>query len=174
MHCTSFSRSARRRIRLALQREMRVADALSLSWSTISVSLEKEFERHIATRFTRRVVRGLLQSSSAMPKLRHPHIVSPDEVKITRDGDTVVFEYADPGVATTHLTMEVVGKLATMTDADLLTYWNEQIAATDQFIRMQKPITLTEIPVGKPQVEYSEKCDYSSGCHAVTFCGRSS
>jgi hypothetical protein len=93
-----------------------------------------------------------------MPKLRRPHVASPDEVKITREGDTAIFEYADPRIATTHFTMEA-GKLATMTDADLLAYWNEHIEATDEFIRTQKPFTLTEIPVGKPQVEYSEPSD---------------
>lgn len=93
-----------------------------------------------------------------MPKPRRPHLASPDQVKITRNGDTAVFEYADPRVATTHLRMGAA-KLAEMTDADLLACWNEQIAATEQFIRSQKPITLTEIPVGKPQVEYSEKCN---------------
>jgi hypothetical protein len=93
-----------------------------------------------------------------MPKLRRPHIASPDEVKITRNGDTAVFEYADPRVATTHLRMEAA-ELAKMTDGDLLAFWNDKIAATDELIRTQKPFTLTEIPVGKPQVEYSEKCD---------------
>ena len=75
-----------------------------------------------------------------------------------RAPDTAIFEYADPRVATTHFTMEA-GKLATMTDAELLAYWNERIEATDEFIRTQKPFTLTEIPVGKPQVEYSEQSD---------------
>ena len=79
-----------------------------------------------------------------MPKLRRPHVASPDEVKITRNGDTAVFEYADPRVATTHFTLEA-GKLAKMNDADLLAYWNEHIAATDEFIRTQKRATLTEI-----------------------------
>lgn len=61
-------------------------------------------------------------------------------------------------VATTHFTMEA-GKLVTMTDADLLAYWNEHIEATDEFIRTQKPFTLTEIPIGKPQVEYHVQSD---------------
>ena len=43
-----------------------------------------------------------------------------------------------------------------MTDGDLLAYWNDKIAATDEFIRTQEPLTLTEIPIGKPQVEYFE------------------
>lgn len=99
----------------------------------------------------------LVGSAPAMPKPRRPHVASPDEVKITRDGDTAIFEYADTKVATTHFTMKP-GELATMTDAELLDYWNARIEATDEFIRSQK-FTLTEIPPGKPQVEYSEQSD---------------
>lgn len=61
-----------------------------------------------------------------MPKPRRPHVASLDELKITRNGDTAVFEYADPRVATTHFTVEA-GKPATMTDADLLAFWNEHL-----------------------------------------------
>jgi hypothetical protein len=88
-----------------------------------------------------------------MPKPRRPHVASPDEVKITRDGDTAIFEYADAGVAMTHLTVKP-GQLASMSDAELLSYWNEHIEASEEFIRRQKPLTLTEIPMGKPQAEY--------------------
>lgn len=92
-----------------------------------------------------------------MPKPRRPHVASPDEVKITRDGDDAIFEYADPKITTTHLK---VGKekLAQMTDEELLAYWNEHVEATDEFMRSHS-LTLTEIPVGKPQVEYSERSD---------------
>jgi len=38
-----------------------------------------------------------------MTKPRRPHVASPDEVKITRQGDTAMIEYADPKVATTNL-----------------------------------------------------------------------
>jgi hypothetical protein len=93
-----------------------------------------------------------------MPKLRRPHVASPDEVKIIRDGDTAVFEYADPKVATTHFKMEA-GQLAKMSDADVLAYWNEHIEASDEFLRTQPKLTLTEIPVGRPQVEYHQRSD---------------
>lgn len=93
-----------------------------------------------------------------MPKLRRPHVASPDEVKITRNGDYAEIEYADPKVASTSFKLGA-DKLAKMTDADLLAYWNEHIEATDEFIRTQRPFTLTEIPVGKPQVEYHEQSD---------------
>jgi hypothetical protein len=92
-----------------------------------------------------------------MPKLRRPHVASPDEIKITRKGDTAIFEYADPRVGTTNFTMEP-GKLATMNDAELLAYWNGRIEASDEFRRTQK-FTLTEIPIGKPQVEYRPDTD---------------
>lgn len=93
-----------------------------------------------------------------MPKPRRPHVASPDEVKITRNGDYAEIVYADPRVASTSFKVGAA-KLATMTDADLLEYWNEHIEATDQFIRTQKPFTLIEIPIGQPQVEYQERSD---------------
>jgi hypothetical protein len=37
-----------------------------------------------------------------MPMPRRPHKASPDEIKITRDGDAVIIAYADDSVATTH------------------------------------------------------------------------
>jgi hypothetical protein len=92
-----------------------------------------------------------------MPKLRRPHVASPDEIKITRDGDTAIVEYADPKVATTYFTMGA-GELAKMSDAEFLNYWNAHIEATDELIRSQKYVA-TEIPVGRPQTEYSKQCD---------------
>jgi len=93
-----------------------------------------------------------------MPKLRRPHVASPDEIKITRNGDYAEIQYADPKVAATSFKLGA-DKLAEMNDAELLEFWNEHIEATDEFIRTQKPFTLTEIPVGKPQLEYSEQSD---------------
>jgi hypothetical protein len=83
-----------------------------------------------------------LLDSAVMPKPRRPQVASPDEVKITRSGDTAIFEYADPTVATTRFTVGA-GQLATMNDDELLQYWNEHIAATDEFLRAQKSLTLT-------------------------------
>jgi hypothetical protein len=34
-----------------------------------------------------------------------PHVASPDEVKITREGDAAIIEYADPKIAVTHFTL---------------------------------------------------------------------
>lgn len=92
-----------------------------------------------------------------MPKPKRPRVASPDEVKITRDGDYAVIEYADPTIATTSFKLGEE-RLASMTDADILAVWNDGIEATDEFIRTQHFPTI-EIPVGKPQVKYEKRSD---------------
>lgn len=42
-----------------------------------------------------------------MPMPRRPHVASPDEIRITREGDAAIIEYADSNVATTNF---VIGK----------------------------------------------------------------
>jgi hypothetical protein len=37
-----------------------------------------------------------------MPRPKRPHVASLDEVKITRQGNSAVIEYADPNISTTH------------------------------------------------------------------------
>jgi hypothetical protein len=92
-----------------------------------------------------------------MPLPKRPHVASPDEVRITRDGDAAIIEYADPKVATTHLT---VGreKLSAMTDEQILELWNDGVAATEEFVADYDYVA-TEIPLGKPQLRYSALAD---------------
>ena len=47
-----------------------------------------------------------------MPLPKRPYVASADEVRITRDGDYAIIEYADPKVTTTNLTVGAE-KLAT-------------------------------------------------------------
>lgn len=92
-----------------------------------------------------------------MPLKQRPHVASADQVRITRDGDAaLIIEYADDTVATTHLTVGAE-KLATMTtDGELLDYWNDHVRDEDEF-RKSVDYVATEIPLGKPQVEYFER-----------------
>jgi hypothetical protein len=92
-----------------------------------------------------------------MPLKKSPHVASPDQVRITRKGDTAIIEYADDTVATTHFTVGAE-KLATMTDEDLLAFWNEGIEASEER-RRSVTYTATEIPLGKPQVEFFEEAN---------------
>ena len=92
-----------------------------------------------------------------MPRPRRPHRASPDEIRITRDGDYAIIAYADDAVATTHFKMGSV-KLAQMTDKQILDFWNDGIDARDRFMAAQELVAV-EIPMGKPQLEYEELSD---------------
>ena len=92
-----------------------------------------------------------------MPMPRRPHRASPDEIKITRDGDTAIIAYADPKVATTHFKIGRE-KLAAMTDEDVFAMWNEHIDARDQLMQEYEHVAV-EVPPGRPLVEYHERSD---------------
>lgn len=93
----------------------------------------------------------------SMPLPKRPFVASADQVRITRDGDVAVIEYADESVATTHLTVGA-DKLDKMNDEQLLEYWNDLVRGNDEFRATVKYVA-TEIPVGKPQVSYFELGD---------------
>jgi hypothetical protein len=83
------------------------------------------------------------------------HVASPDEVRITRepDGETAVIEYAAADIGATHL--KVGPALNGMTDAEVLERFNEMIAAMDELRRNYKHVAI-EVPIGQPQIEWSD------------------
>ena len=87
-------------------------------------------------------------------RLKRPRPASPDQIRISREDDTAVIEYADPSIRGVHLRVGPV--LATMTDADVLELFNGMLEAQDEVAAGVDP-TLTEIPPGLPQIEYHEK-----------------
>ena len=87
-------------------------------------------------------------------RLKRPRPASPDQIRISRENDTAVIEYADPSIRRVHL--PVGPALATMTDADVLELFNEMLEALDEVAAGVDP-TLTEIQPGLPQIEYHEK-----------------
>jgi hypothetical protein len=92
-----------------------------------------------------------------MPMPRRPHRASPDEIKITRDGDTAIITYADSNVATTNLTIGRE-KLAAMTDEEVRALWNDHIEARDALMKEHEHVAV-EVPPGRPQLEYYERGD---------------
>lgn len=92
-----------------------------------------------------------------MPLPKRPFLASLEQVRVTRSGDDAIIEYADSQIATTHLKMGAE-RLAAMSDADVLAFWNEHIRAS-QALRNSLDHVATEIPVGQPQVEYFEPGD---------------
>jgi hypothetical protein len=92
-----------------------------------------------------------------MPLKKPPFVATPDQVRITRDGDDAIIEYADESVATTLLKVGAE-KLAAMSDEELLDFWNELLTAQEEH-RDTLSYTATEIPAGKPQVRFHEEAD---------------
>lgn len=86
---------------------------------------------------------------------KDPYVASMDRVRITREGDTAIIEYADPDVATIH--MKYGPRLAGMSDQDVLDDFNEGLVAMEHY-RAEHPYVAVEIPPGKPQIYYSRKC----------------
>ncbi len=87
------------------------------------------------------------------PKLRPVNL---DEVKITREGDTVIFEYADVKTMGGGMHLKVGEKIHQMTDAELLQMHND-MAEGMIAERMAYDHVNVEVPVGKSQIEYSEQ-----------------
>jgi hypothetical protein len=92
-----------------------------------------------------------------MPLPKRPFVATPDQVRITRDGDDAIIEYADENVATTHLKVGA-DKLAAMSDEELLDFWNDLLAAQEEH-RDALSYTATEIPASKPQVAFHPEAE---------------
>ena len=86
-----------------------------------------------------------------------PRPAWPDQVRITREGETAVIEYADPSVRVVNL--QVGPSLAKMTDAEVLELFNNMLEAQAEIAECVDP-TLTEIPPGLPPIEYNERSDH--------------
>ncbi len=89
-------------------------------------------------------------------RIRKPQRASLDEVKISRDGDAAVIEFADPSVSTTHF--KIGPQVRQMSDQAILALFNDMIAARAQLAAEYDNIAI-EIPPGRPQIAYSERSD---------------
>lgn len=75
-----------------------------------------------------------------------------DQVRISRDGKAAVIEHADTAISTTHLT--IGDAIDGMTDLEILDVYNSVIDAQEQSLR-DWDNTITEIPLGRPQIKFS-------------------
>ena len=82
-------------------------------------------------------------------RLKRPRPASPDQIRITREGETAVIEYADPTIRVVNL--RVGPSLAAMNDAEVLELFNDMLEAQAEIAAGVSP-TLTEIPPGLPQI----------------------
>jgi hypothetical protein len=87
---------------------------------------------------------------------KKPRVASPDEVCMTREKEAVLIEFADESIASTHLTIGPT--MQGMSDAEVLECYNESVRAME-YSRATYHHVAIEIPMGKPQIEYSEQCN---------------
>lgn len=87
-------------------------------------------------------------------RLKKPIRVSIEQVRITRDGPTAVIEYADPTYSGVNLT--IGDHVAEMSDQQIVDVLNDVLAAQAQSLR-EWDNTITEIPLGKPQIKFSRE-----------------
>lgn len=87
---------------------------------------------------------------------KKPRPASADQVRITREGETAIIEYADPTVRGVNL--RVGPSLAEMTDSEVLELFNDMLVRQAEFAAGVDR-TLTEIPPGLPQIRYNEQSD---------------
>ena len=85
---------------------------------------------------------------------KRPRVASADEVRITRDGEAAIIEFADSSIASTHLT--VGPDIAEMTDQEILACYNDCVRAQTHAAATYEHVAI-EIPVGRPQIEYEAR-----------------
>lgn len=95
-----------------------------------------------------------------MPKpsnrLKRPYIAELSEGIITRNGEYADIDYRDPTIG--GVSLKLGPEVMLMSDEDILQQHNQILLAQQEAIANYVHEAV-EIPVGKPQVEYSERCD---------------
>ena len=79
-----------------------------------------------------------------------------DQVRITRDGNDVIIEYADPNISGTRVT--IGPRLKSMSDREIVDLFNGMMAA-QRSLMQDWDRTVTEIQPGRPQIEYRKDTD---------------
>jgi hypothetical protein len=79
------------------------------------------------------------------------YVASLDQVRITREKDGAVIEYAEEGVATTHF--GIGPEVHDLTDQEILDRFNAHLEELDR-LRAEYEHVAVEIPPGKPQIDY--------------------
>ena len=79
-----------------------------------------------------------------------------DQVRVTRDGNDAIIEYADPEISDTRLT--IGPQIKTMTDSDIVDVFNGIMDAQEKLLRGWNK-TVIEVQPGKQQIEYHEDSD---------------
>src|SRR3990172_6149222 len=88
-------------------------------------------------------------------RMKKPYVAALDQVKISRQGDYGIIEYIEPNVSTTHL--RIGPEVQEMTDQQILDSHNECLRVQQELASRYEHVAI-EVPVGRPQIKYSERC----------------
>lgn len=102
-------------------------------------------------------------------RLKKPTRAIIDQVRITREGNDAIIDYADSGIAGTRLT--IGPDLATMTDRDIIDVFNGILAAQERILAACDK-TVTEEPPGRNKSTITKMA--ISGSRAATCSAASS
>jgi hypothetical protein len=89
-------------------------------------------------------------------RLKRPRHASLEEVRISREGEWAIIEYADPTISSVRL--RVGSEIEKMTDAAILALLNLTVDARDE-ISAQFENRVIEVPLGRPQIKYFDEGD---------------
>jgi hypothetical protein len=89
-------------------------------------------------------------------RLRKPTRAIIDQVRITREGNDAMIDYADAGIAGTRLT--IGPDVASMTDREIIGVFNGILAAQERLLA-EWDKTVIEEPPGEKQIDYHEDGD---------------
>lgn len=88
-------------------------------------------------------------------RMKKPYIVTLNQVRISRQGEYGIIEYIEPDVFTTNL--KIGPQVSRMSDQEILDKHNQILQVQHQLAAEYEHIAF-EIPVGRPQIEFSETC----------------
>lgn len=83
-------------------------------------------------------------------------VANPDEVIITRQGEYADIEFRDANLG--GMNLKLGPQVAFMTDSEILDCYNEVVRAMEHSVETYRHRAV-EVPLGKPQVRYSEFSD---------------
>lgn len=100
-------------------------------------------------------------------RLRKPSVASLDQVKIRREGEYAVIEYADSSIATAQI--KVGPEISQMSDEEILELHNRLVEIREEAVAEYEHIAV-EIPEGRPQIEYHTLSDQWTPRGSVLRC----
>ncbi len=95
------------------------------------------------------------------------YIARPDEVTVTRDGESALIRYIEKGIPGTHLT--IGPKIRQMTDEEIVELHNEGLRGQALLAASHKHVAV-EIPLGSPQIKYEKRSNQWVPRGAVLRC----